>query len=55
MKETLVLCVSGLILFLSLFAAIAMTYSNKLTHNCTVAGMIAGYNASEIRAICNVK
>ena len=53
MKETFVLCVAGLILFLSLFAV--MAYSNKLAHNCTIAGMMAGYTASEIRAICNVK
>jgi hypothetical protein len=53
MKETIVLCVAGLLLFGMLFAT--MVIQNQIQYKCTVAGMMAGFNASEIRAACNIK
>ena len=53
MKETIVACATGLLLFGMLFAS--MVFDNQTKYKCTVAGMMAGYSASEIRAICNVR
>ena len=53
MKETIVACATGLLIFGMLFAGMALETQTK--YQCTIAGMMAGYDASEIRAICNVK
>ena len=53
MKEGILACITGL-LFIAMMIGIA-AYHTETQHKCTVSGMMAGYDASEIRAICNVK
>lgn len=53
MKETIVACVTFLLLFFMLF--VCMAIDSKLKNECTVAGMMAGFTASEIRSACNIK
>lgn len=53
MKETIVACATGLLFFGMLFGG--MVIENQIKHKCTIAGMMAGFNASEIRSVCNIK
>lgn len=53
MKETIVACIAGLLLFGMLFAT--MVIDSKVKYECTVAGMMVGFTASEIRSACNIK
>ena len=53
MKETIVACIAGLLLFAMLFAS--MMVDSKVKYDCTIAGMMAGFSASEIRSVCNIK
>jgi hypothetical protein len=53
MKETIVLCVTGLLFFGMLFTG--MVIQNQIQYKCTVSGMMAGFSASEIRSVCNIK
>ena len=53
MKEVILACITGLLFFALLIGS--MVIDNQIKHKCTVSGMMAGYDASEIRAICNVK
>ena len=32
-----------------------MVIENQIKYQCTIAGMMAGFNASEIRTVCNIK
>ena len=53
MKETILACATGLLFFGMMFGG--MVIESQIKHNCTIAGMVAEYSASDIRAICNVK
>ena len=53
MKETIVFCATGLLVCGMLFGG--MVISSQIQYQCTVAGMMAGFNASEIRTVCNIK
>jgi hypothetical protein len=53
MKEALLACTTGLLFFGMMFGGMAI--QNHTQYKCTVAGMAAGFNASEIRAVCNIK
>ena len=50
MKETIAIVV--LVVFVIGGILGTGVYSMRMQHQCTIAGMIAGYDASEIRAIC---
>ena len=50
MKEHIIV---GVLIMSTIFGIIGTgVYSMRMQHQCTIAGMIAGYDASEIRAIC---
>jgi len=53
MKEGILACVTGL-LFIAMMIGVA-AYHTHAQYKCTVAGMMAGFDASEIRAVCNIK
>jgi hypothetical protein len=53
MKEALLACATGL-LFIAMMIGIT-AYHTQTQYRCTVAGMTAGFDASEIRAVCNIK
>lgn len=53
MKEAIVFCITGLLFFGMLFGG--MVIENQIKYQCTIAGMMAGFNASEIRTVCNIK
>jgi hypothetical protein len=53
MKEALLACITGLLFFGMLFGG--MVIENQIKYKCTVAGMMAEFSASEIRAVCNIK
>lgn len=53
MKEGILACITGL-LFIAMMIGV-MAYHTQTQHQCTVAGMMAGFDASEIRAVCNIK
>ena len=53
MKEVILACVTGL-LFIAMLIGIT-AYRTQTQYRCTVAGMMAGFDASEIRSVCNIK
>lgn len=53
MKEGILACITGL-LFIAMLIGVAV-YHTQTQHKCTVAGMMAGFDASEIRSVCNIK
>jgi hypothetical protein len=53
MKEALLACITGLLFIAMMFAG--MIFHSQRQYECTVAGMMAGFDASEIRAVCNIK
>ncbi len=53
MKEALLACTTGLLIFGMLFGG--MVIENQTKYKCTIAGMMAEFSASEIRAVCNIK
>ena len=53
MKEGILACITGL-LFIGMLIGIA-AYHSQIQYQCTIAGMMAGFNASEIRTVCNIK
>lgn len=53
MKEAIVFCIAGLLFFGMLFGG--MVINSQIQYQCTIAGMMAGFNASEIRTVCNIK
>jgi len=53
MKEGILACVTGLLL-MSMIAG-TMVFHAQIQYECTVAGMTAGFDASEIRSACNIK
>jgi hypothetical protein len=53
MKEGILACVTGL-LFIAMMIG-SMVFHTQTQYECTVAGMMAGFDASEIRAVCNIK
>ena len=53
MKEGILACTTGL-LFIAMMIGVAV-YQAQTQYKCTVAGMMAGFDASEIRAVCNIK
>ena len=53
MKESILACATGLLFFGMLFTG--MIIDNQTKYKCTVAGMMAGFDASEIRAACNIR
>jgi len=53
MKEVILACITGL-LVIAMIAG-SMVFQAQTQYNCTVAGMMAGFDASEIRAVCNIK
>jgi hypothetical protein len=53
MKEGILACITGL-LFIAMMIGIT-AYHTQTQYRCTVAGMMAGFDASEIRAVCNIK
>lgn len=50
MKEQFIF-VFGIIVVVGSIVGSAV-YNMRLQHHCTIAGMMAGYDASEIRVIC---
>ena len=53
MKEVILACITGL-LFIAMLIGAAV-YHTQTQYECTVAGMMAGFDASEIRVVCNIK
>jgi hypothetical protein len=53
MKEGILACITGL-LFIGMLIGVAV-YHSQTQYKCTVAGMMAGFDASEIRSVCNIK
>jgi hypothetical protein len=53
MKEVILACIPGL-LFIAMLIGV-MAYHTQTQYECTVAGMMAGFDASEIRSVCNIK
>ena len=53
MKESILACATGLLIFGMLFGG--MVIENQTKYKCTIAGMMAEFSASEIRAVCNIK
>ena len=53
MKESILACATGLLFFSMVIGS--MVFHNQTQYNCTVAGMMAGVDASEIRSVCNIK
>lgn len=53
MKEVILACITGL-LFIGMMIGVA-AYHTQMQYQCTVAGMMAEFSASEIRSVCNIK
>jgi hypothetical protein len=53
MKEGILACITVL-LFIAMMIGVA-AYHTQTQHQCTVAGMMAEFSASEIRSVCNIK
>ena len=53
MKEVIVVCITVLLFFGMLIGS--MSYQNHVQYQCTVAGMMAEFSASEIRSVCTIK
>ena len=53
MKEGILACITGL-LFIAMLIGVAV-YHTQTQYNCTIAGMMAGFDASEIRSVCNIR
>ena len=53
MKEGILACITGLLFIVMMIGA--TVYHSQIQYQCTIAGMMAGFNASEIRTVCNIK